>query len=69
MPIKHYREIQIAKIIETAIKNQHVNEENRNSTIRIDGKLFRCNCGCNVFAKLSENRYRCNMCKSEYETE
>ncbi len=33
---------------------------------RVNGKPFRCECGCNVFTKL-DNFYRCNACSLEYE--
>lgn len=35
---------------------------------RIDGKAFRCECGCNVFRKsaIVTNRYKCNSCGATY---
>lgn len=38
----------------------------------IDGKSFRCQCGCNVFHKPEpddEAIYRCNACHTEYRGE
>lgn len=39
-------------------------------TLRIEGKMFVCHCGCNVFTKIPEEKYvgrwRCNTCKLEY---
>ena len=28
---------------------------------------FRCDCTCNVFTKLSPDRYRCNSCRTVYQ--
>jgi hypothetical protein len=36
---------------------------------KIGGKSFRCDCGCNVFTKIGEYRYRCNACRIEYQGE
>jgi len=34
---------------------------------RINGKSFRCDCGCNVFRKESNgSRYKCNACEAQY---
>jgi hypothetical protein len=37
--------------------------------VRIQGKIFRCPCGCNVFRHPDglPNIYRCNSCGNEYE--
>lgn len=43
-----------------------------NFTIRINGRLFKCNCGCNVFHKPDRkhlNIYECNACKTRFEGE
>lgn len=34
----------------------------------IDGKSFRCSCGCNVFRRLkyNKNKYKCNSCEVIY---
>ena len=32
-------------------------------------RSFRCECGCNVFHQLSEDRWACNACEAEYTTE
>ena len=42
------------------------------STIRINGSLFRCSCGCNVFHKPDDTLlelYKCNACGVEYEAQ
>lgn len=38
---------------------------------KIDGKFFRCECGCNVFAKSSTrpDYYKCNSCNLIYLSE
>ena len=39
---------------------------------RVDGKPFRCACGCNVFHKPDASRpeiVRCNACEATFETE
>ena len=44
----------------------------RNFTLRIDGKSFRCECGCNVFHKPDRNNvnlYKCNGCGQEFNGE
>lgn len=28
----------------------------------LDGPSFRCSCGCNVFRKTKDGRYKCNSC-------
>lgn len=33
------------------------------------GEDFVGECGCNVFTKLSKNKYKCNSCKSIYTAE
>lgn len=35
---------------------------------RVDGKPFRCECGCNVFTR-SGNIFQCNACRTKYEGE
>lgn len=44
---------------------------NTNVMLYLDGSKhsFQCDCKANVFTKLSEDRYRCNGCATEYETE
>ena len=39
--------------------------------VRINGRLFRCQCGCNVFRhpEGEPDIYRCNSCQTEYESE
>ena len=32
----------------------------------IDGKSFRCECGCNVFTKSGDYKYVCNSCELSY---
>lgn len=34
--------------------------------VKINGKVFRCTCGCNVFTKYKEAMYRCNACGTDY---
>lgn len=36
---------------------------------KVGGKSFRCDCGCNVFTKIGEYRYRCNACRTAYQGE
>ena len=41
----------------------------RNFFIRINGHLFQCECGCNVFHKPDSNNvklYKCNSCEQEF---
>ncbi len=40
--------------------------------LRIKGSKFTCKCGCNVFHKPDKtnlNKYKCNACDMEYDTE
>jgi len=30
--------------------------------IKVNGKGFRCSCGCNVFIKIDKTKYKCNVC-------
>jgi hypothetical protein len=50
-----------------------IKPDNRNHTIRIGGKLFRCECGANVFNKPDPDKrpdlYECNGCGTRYEAE
>jgi len=43
-----------------------------NFMVKLAGKSYRCNCGCNVFHKPDKTRldiYRCNSCCETFETE
>ena len=31
---------------------------------RVNGKSFRCDCGCNVFKEISPKKFKCNSCSS-----
>lgn len=46
----------------------HDDEYTRDKMLYINGntKSFRCDCGCNVFRKFAEHRYRCNSCEQTY---
>ena len=47
-----------------------LHNENPNICIRMDGVLFRCPCGCNVFHHVDDDEiFICNSCETEYETE
>lgn len=51
---------------------KYENGDPKQFTIRLKGRLYRCDCGCNVFHKPEEkypNHYKCNSCGSVYETE
>lgn len=52
---------------EETSKNQK--PEVPNTMITVDGKKFRCICGCNVFHKMKKDDdiYICNACGSEFE--
>lgn len=40
------------------------------SIVKVQGKSFRCECGCNVFRKLIFRlAYKCNACEAIYEAE
>lgn len=44
----------------------------KNFTLNVDGKSFRCACGCNVFHKPDDKRqeiYQCNACEQWYRGE
>lgn len=43
--------------------------ESANYTPRVDGKPFRCSCGCNVFRKPTgkPDIYVCNACSTHYQ--
>jgi hypothetical protein len=44
--------------------------EERDVMLQIEGKSFRCECGCNVFRKeLNGTLYKCNACGSLYNGE
>ena len=34
--------------------------------IYIEGKNFRCDCGCNVFREYEKLKYTCNACNAKY---
>ena len=38
----------------------------KQSMLRVDGKLFRCECGCNVFSEYEPLKYVCNSCEALY---
>ena len=39
--------------------------------LRVQGNIYRCACGANVFSRSTKdpNCYRCNNCRTEYETD
>jgi hypothetical protein len=37
--------------------------------VKVAGKNFRCECGCNVFHKDEEENYVCNCCGNKYTPE
>lgn len=37
--------------------------------IVIDGKDFRCPCGSNLFTKMSDDTFHCNICPNQFEGE
>lgn len=45
-----------------------VEDKNKNITVKIGGKPFYCNCGCNVFHHPDNNLnlYKCNACENIY---
>lgn len=46
-------------------------EESGDVMPKVDGKFFRCECGCNVFRQLLRRlprfMYKCNSCRAVYE--
>lgn len=41
-------------------------------TLKIEGRPYRCECGCNVFHKPDKEKlmvYQCNSCKETFKTE
>jgi len=36
---------------------------------RVNGKSFRCECGCNVFKEVQPLRFKCNSCSATYSGE
>ena len=55
-----YDNIQIDKV-------EYVYDPRNNIMPQFNGKFFRCECGCNVFNKISEDRAVCNSCQELYE--
>lgn len=43
----------------------------KDSTIKINGLSFYCECGCNVFRKYNQDKsyYKCNSCEAIYRSE
>lgn len=41
----------------------------RNVIVKIEGKSFRCPCGCNVFGKYDSGLFECNSCNERYESD
>jgi hypothetical protein len=39
--------------------------EGHDAMVKVDGKRFRCECGCNVFKQRGE-KYTCNSCGAKY---
>ena len=35
--------------------------------LTLNGKNFKCECGCNCFIKILKNIYQCNLCGKVYE--
>ena len=43
-------------------------KKNPNTIVKINGELFRCQCGCNVFHHTDDwDCYHCNACDRVYE--
>jgi hypothetical protein len=46
-------------------------KENPNIILKVGGKFFRCECGCNVFHHpgTDSDEYQCNACPAKYYSE
>jgi len=55
-------EVSLTKMDEISLSR----EETGDCIIKIDGKTFRCECGCNVFRRIGELRYECNSCRATF---
>lgn len=54
------------KIIELATEIFYENEGDKILRVGLDKMAYRCQCGCNVFRRIGELRYRCNGCRETY---
>lgn len=55
----------MAKMSENEIKEHN---KNPNILLKVGGKKFRCQCGCNVFHHIDDDEiFVCNSCKYEYD--
>lgn len=50
---------------EEDIPNIKVTEENQ-KMLKVQGKPFKCTCGCNVFTEYEPLKYQCNSCQAAY---
>ena len=50
-------------ILQGSGKNQLITN---NTMVNINGKVFHCSCGANVFSEYSNNKYVCNGCGNEF---
>lgn len=54
-------------ILTTPVASKTESQDDKQSTVRVAGKPFICECGCNVFTKINMctyNRYVCNSCRA-----
>ena len=57
----------MAKMTDEQIKEH---EKNPNILLKVDGKPFRCSCGCNVFHHEDDDSiFICNLCETNYISE
>ena len=60
----------IAEIIKAIEYGKEKDEENKEQImISIKGEQQRCECGANVFTKITKERIKCNACGLDYEIE
>ena len=54
-----------------ALKDEEIEAINNNVILYVKKrkKSYRCDCGCNVFSKLSKGKYKCNSCGDLYTAE
>lgn len=48
------------------IKRKVIKTSKEDVMVKINGKTYRCECGCNVFRWISDTKLKCNSCEATY---
>lgn len=61
---------QVERPVRPPVADRHSQAVLHNFILKVGGKSYRCDCGCNVFHKPDRKRldlYQCNACEQRFE--